>query len=477
MNRVLVIGDAMLDSYHFGDVKRISPEAPVPVFLDMGKKKYSPGGAANVAINISATGVKTDFLAVIGSDDYGCVLKSQLEEKGINTNYLAKLDGYKTISKLRYIGQGNQQILRVDTEDTTPISLNKFEEIFPKLTVFISDYKLIVLSDYLKGLLTDEVTRKIIECANRENVPVLVDVKGTDVEKYKKAMLLKPNRRELAELSGEKTDSLDEAINAAVKLCNDAECRFVLATLGADGMILCDKHGLIKKTRSMAKEVFDVTGAGDTSIAYLASELCKGTSVEDAMIVSNYAAGVQVSKVGTSIVYPDEVYSAMHEDGLNETGAILDYYSENGMAPLFRAKAAGKKIVFTNGCFDILHVGHVSYLKEAKKLGDILVIGVNSDESVKRLKGENRPINSLEDRMTLLSSLDFVDYVVAFNEDTPARLISEVLPDVLVKGGDYKVEEIAGASDVIANGGEVKILNFVEGKSTTNIIHKINNTR
>ncbi|SDH91984.1 D-alpha,beta-D-heptose 7-phosphate 1-kinase /D-beta-D-heptose 1-phosphate adenylyltransferase [Pseudobutyrivibrio sp. 49] len=471
--KILVVGDAMLDSYHFGDVNRISPEAPVPVFLEKGNRKYSPGGAANVAVNVSAIGVPTVFFAISGNDNYGNILKEQLEDSGIETDYLLVKDDYKTISKLRYIGPGNQQILRVDREDTSPISDDFLDDAFKSLEAGIQDFGLIILSDYLKGFLTDNTTKRIIELANKYGIKTLVDVKDKNVSKYSKATLLKPNRKELAELSGCDTSTVASAVEAAKTLCIKAGCEYVLATLGADGMILVNKDGLLSSIKSVASEVYDVTGAGDTSIAYLAAELVKGTDIEHAMIVANYAAGVQVSKVGTSIVYPDEVCAAMQDDGRSKAAGILDYYHEGGLDPLVRAKDSGKKIVFTNGCFDILHVGHITYLRKAKRLGDILVIGVNSDDSVRRLKGESRPINTCKDRMTILSSLDFVDYVVEFKEDTPAGLIEKIAPDVLVKGGDYKVEEIAGADFVMANGGEVKIIDFVPGKSTTGIVEKM----
>ncbi len=471
--KILVIGDAMLDSYHFGDVKRISPEAPVPVFLEIGKNKYSPGGAANVAINVAAIGVQTTFFAIVGNDDYGFILKKQLEKVGISTDYLQMKDNYRTISKLRYIGPGNQQILRVDTEDTRLLEDEGLEDLFNRFEREIGEYQLIILSDYMKGLLTEDTSQKIIRLALANNVTVLVDVKDKNVSKYKKASLLKPNRKELAELTGCDTDSFDAAVGAAIKLCKDAECKYVLATLGADGMILCNRNGLIRQIKSVASEVYDVTGAGDTSIAYLAAELVKGTDIEQAMVIANYAAGVQVSKVGTSVVYPEEVCAAMQEDGRSNTAGILNFYNDGGLEPIVRAKEQGKKIVFTNGCFDILHVGHITYLRKAKRLGDILIIGVNGDDSVRRLKGAGRPINSCEDRMVLLSSLDFVDYVVEFKEDTPAELVAKIVPDIFVKGGDYKPEEIAGADTVLANGGEVKVLDFVEGKSTTSIVEKI----
>lgn len=473
MKKILVIGDAMIDSYHFGDVNRISPEAPVPVFLEKGKHKYSPGGAANVAVNIAAVGVQTDLLAVVGEDKYGQILIDSLCKYGINTDLLLMKQNYSTISKLRYIGPGNQQILRVDNEDTTPISDEIMLNLLKKLEGQIKEYSLIVISDYLKGLLTEKSTQSIIHIANNNNVPVLIDVKDKNINKYKGAKVLKPNRKELSEMTGLKTDDIEEAITAAVELCKKTNSGYVLATLGADGMILCNANGLVKQIKSQAVDVFDVTGAGDTSIAYLAAELVKDSDIVNAMIVANYAAGVQVSKVGTSIVYPEEVYAVMNEDGKDVSDAVLNLSDENGLAPIIRAKKNSKKIVFTNGCFDILHVGHISYLKQAKQLGDVLVIGVNSDESVRRLKGASRPINNAEDRMRLLSALDFVDYVVEFEEDTPAKLIEIIKPDVLVKGGDYKENEIVGADFVKDNGGIVKILPFVEGKSTTSIVEKM----
>ncbi len=472
MKKILIAGDVMLDSYHFGEVNRISPEAPVPVFLEKGNRKYTPGGAGNVAVNVAAIGVPTDIFAVVGQDEYGAILDEQMRDAGIDTELLSARAGYHTISKLRYIGPGNQQILRVDTEDTTEIPSGELEASFAYLEKHANEYGIFVISDYMKGLLSEVTTQRLIDIADQHGIEVLIDVKDRNVAKYRGATLLKPNRKELAELSGCATDTMEHAVQAATELCKKSSCKYVLATLGAEGMILVNTEGLISKIKSVASEVYDVTGAGDTSIAYLAAEMIIGTPVEQAMVVANYAAGVQVSKVGTSIVYPDEVCAAMQEDG-QATGAILDYYSENGLEPIRRLKEQGKRIVFTNGCFDILHVGHISYLKEAKKLGDVLVVGVNSDDSVRRLKGPSRPINPAEDRILVLASLDFVDYVIEFREDTPAELIEQIVPDVLVKGGDYQISEIAGADYVQAQGGVVQVLPFVDGKSTTSIVEKM----
>ena len=301
---------------------------------------------------------------------------------------------------------------------------------------------------------------------------MLVDVKDKRFMKYKGATLLKPNRKELGELTGMKVSSRDDVSAAASFLCREADCQYVLATLGAEGMLLADKKGEIRTIDSVASEVFDVTGAGDTSVAYLAAEMLCGASVQDAMITANYASGVQVSKVGTSVVYPYEVHEAMRRDG-KEYGNGEGRNTADLLRDISRRKSNGERIVFTNGCFDILHTGHLSYLREAKKLGDVLVIGLNSDASVKRLKGEDRPINELADREEMLSSLYFVDYVIPFEEDTPKLLIDEILPDVLVKGGDYTADNVVGADTVRANGGKVVILPFVDGRSTTRIIQKM----
>ncbi len=441
--------------------------------MEKGKRKYSPGGAANVAVNVAAIGVETIFSGLIGEDDYGRLLTNELLKSDVEIDYIIYKSDYRTISKLRYIGPGNQQILRVDTEDIVGVDIGSINLLLNNLSTVIEEVGLVVLSDYLKGFLTEESTQRIIKFANDNKIPIIIDVKDKNIKKYRGATILKPNRKELSELSSKPTDTVEKAIEAAKKLCKDAECKYVLATLGADGMILVDENNMISSVKSMAREVFDVTGAGDTSIAYLAAEIVKGTDIEQAMIVANYAAGVQVSKVGTSIVYPEEVFAAMHEAGRSNEARVLDYYNEGGLSPIERAKMNGRKIVFTNGCFDILHVGHITYLRNAKKLGDILIVGVNSDDSVRRLKGKSRPINSCEDRMAVLAALDFVDYVVEFKEDTPASLIEKIKPDIIAKGGDYKPEEIAGADYVIANGGEVKIIDFVEGKSTTRIVEKM----
>lgn len=471
--KILVIGDAMLDIYHFGKVNRISPEAPVPVFLETGKKRNVPGGAANVAVNIAAIGVSVDLFSVVGDDEAAKVLKDLLTEHSVGIHMIYEDRERTTTNKLRFIGPNNQQILRVDTEDIHDISKELVKDKIDEVICNIEQYALFLLSDYKKGVLTEEITQSFIQIATENHIPILVDVKDRNLKKYRNATLLKPNRKELADITGMCTTTIEGVVLAAEYLCKTAACRYVLTTLGAEGMILVEQEGVVKKVKSVAKEVYDVTGAGDTSIAYLASELVLGKDISEALEISNYAAGLQVSKVGTSIITPEEVTQIMDSDNSKCYDKQLDFYKKDGLEKLKEKQRKGRKVVFSNGCFDILHAGHIEYLKEAKKLGDILVIGVNTDESVRRLKGKNRPINPLEDRIAILSALECVDYVVPFQEDTPLNLIKKIDPSILVKGGDYRMDTIVGAREVLERGGTVLTLPFRKGKSTTGVIEKI----
>ena len=471
--KILVIGDVMLDIYHFGEVNRISPEAPVPVFLETGRTRYVPGGAANVAVNIAVIGVPVDLCSVTGNDREAEQLISLLAEQRVGTDMVHKQEGRQTTSKLRFIGPNHQQILRADTEDIEEIPYQRIEDLVKKVCVNIEQYGLFLLSDYKKGFLTEKTTQAFIAMANSHHIPVLVDVKDQNFQKYRNATLLKPNKKELSDLTGMSTATGEETVAAAEYLCRMASCQYVLTTLGAEGMLLIERGKLVKRVNSVAREVYDVTGAGDTSIAYLAASLMQGKDILEAMEISNYAAGLQVSKMGTSIVRPEEVACARNRNDRDGRNKKLNFYQDHGLEPLKERQQLGEKVVFTNGCFDILHAGHISYLKEAKKLGDILVVGVNDDESVKRLKGESRPVNPVEDRLMLLSALECVDYVIPFQEDTPLELIRKIKPDMLVKGGDYQMDQVVGAREVLQNGGEVRLLPFIRGRSTTEIIEKI----
>lgn len=464
---ILVVGDVMLDSYYKGDVTRISPEAPVPIFKK--KKEWSAlGGAANVANNLVAAGQKVSIMTCIGSDLVGDKLLSIFNELGVNTDLVLRTQR-ETIVKTRFLAANNQQVMRLDVEDTTPLSDEDSAKCISLLKNSIQDFDLIIISDYLKGFLTNYLTNQVIKLANENNVPVVVDVKDKNYLKYSGAYLLKPNQNELGLLSGKPVSTMEEIEIAAKYLLDTANVSYILTTLGAKGMLLVGVDGTKEYIKSVGKEVFDVTGAGDTTIAYIAACIANGMNIYEAMKIANYAAGIQIAKVGTSMVNIQEVDEYLYEIDKNHSSKIMSINS----VEKFRNMYSNKKIVFTNGCFDILHVGHIRYLQEAAKLGDILIVGLNSDASVKRLKGEERPINQEADRAELLAALKCVSYVVIFEEDTPYNLISKLKPDVLVKGGDYKPEEVVGKDIVEAGGGQLKLISFVEGKSTTNIINKM----
>ena len=461
---ILVIGDVMLDTYYTGDVKRISPEAPVPVFRKKAERSVL-GGAANVAANLVAAGQNVSMMAMVGNDENGDRLRTIFNAQGVDTSLVVSLERSTTV-KTRFLASNNQQVLRLDVEDTNPLSHDDCERMLESLDQQIDKFDLILLSDYLKGLLTFEFTQGVLQRAKNKNIPAIIDVKDPKVEKYKDAYLIKPNLKELQDLTGVVVENDNEIIEASRKLRKICHTEYILTTCGARGMVLVG-DGEPYFIESVGKEVFDVTGAGDTTIAYLAACMVNGFEMKDAVDIANYAAGIQVSKVGTSSVYWKEIREHLANEATSHkilTGRAIEE---------FRKENTDKKIVFTNGCFDILHVGHIRYMQEAAELGDILVVGLNSDDSVRRLKGPERPINNQNDRAEMLAALEFVDYVAVFDDDTPYELIKKIQPDVLVKGGDYNPDNVVGKDIVEARGGELRLLNFVEGKSTTNIINKI----
>lgn len=465
-SHILVIGDVMLDNYYVGDVKRISPEAPVPVFRKMSERSVL-GGAANVAANLVAANQLVSIMSVIGDDDNGRKLMAKFGEHDIDAKLVSKLQRRTTV-KTRFLAENNQQILRLDVEDIDAVSKEEGNSMLKHLKDCICQFDIILISDYMKGLLTHEFCQGVIKMAKASNIPVVIDVKDPKYGKYYDATLLKPNLKELRDLTGKKTGTNEEIVAAAEELRKRCNCHYVLATLGAKGMVLIG-DGKPYFVKSLAREVYDVSGAGDTTIAYLAACMANGMPIREAVDIANYAAGIQVGKVGTSSVYWPEVRDYISHEDHGISHKILS--PEEVLH--FRKDNAQKKIVFTNGCFDILHVGHKRYLQQAATLGDILVVGVNSDASVKRLKGPSRPVNNEQDRAEMLSAMGFIDYVVIFDEDTPYELIKKIQPDVLVKGGDYKPEEVVGRDIVLARGGKLELISFVEGKSTTNIINKV----
>ncbi|MDO4430934.1 MAG: bifunctional D-glycero-beta-D-manno-heptose-7-phosphate kinase/D-glycero-beta-D-manno-heptose 1-phosphate adenylyltransferase HldE [Lonepinella koalarum] len=460
--KVLVLGDVMLDRYWFGATNRISPEAPVPV-VRVQQNEERAGGAANVAMNIASLNVPVQLLGLVGNDEAGESLINLLETQKIECNFV-KLNSHPTITKLRILSR-HQQLLRLDfEEDFYQINSN---ELLSKLEDAIKNVGALILSDYGKGTLNQ--VQDMIQIARNANVPVLIDPKGTDFERYRGATLLTPNMSEFEAVVGQ-CNTEEEIIEKGLKLISDFNLTALLVTRSEKGMTLLRPNLPAFHLPTEAKEVFDVTGAGDTVISVLATALADGRSFEEACYLSNVAAGIVVGKLGTSTVSTVELENAIH--GRTSTGFGIMTEDELKTAVKL-AKSRGEKVVMTNGCFDILHPGHVSYLENARKLGDRLIVAVNSDASVKRLKGESRPINELDSRMAVLAGLSSVDWLVAFEEDTPQRLIAEILPDLLVKGGDYKPEDIAGSKEVWDNGGDVKVLNFEDGCSTSNVIRKI----
>ncbi|OCG59356.1 bifunctional heptose 7-phosphate kinase/heptose 1-phosphate adenyltransferase [Gilliamella sp. Nev6-6] len=461
---VLVVGDIMLDRYWYGGTNRISPEAPVPI-VKIDSLEERPGGAANVAMNITSLCGNVRLIGLTGIDEPAKILNEQLSKHKVQCDFVS-VSTHPTITKLRVLSR-NQQLIRLDFEegfnniDATPL----LERIQSALTT----HKVLVLSDYAKGALS--AVQSMIKLANHANVPILVDPKGTDFERYRGATLLTPNMSEFEAVVGHcKTE--EEIVEKGYQLIKQYDLKALLVTRSEKGMTLLQLDKPIYHLPTQAKEVFDVTGAGDTVIATLAAALAAGQSLEESCFLANVAAGVVVGKLGTSTVSQVELSNAIRARANDGFGVMTE---EELKEEIKKARMRGEKIVMTNGCFDILHAGHVSYLANARKLGDRLIVAVNSDASVKQLKGESRPINPLMQRMIVLGALNSVDWVVPFEEETPQRLIASILPDVLVKGGDYKPENIAGGKEVIEAGGTVKVLNFEDGCSTTNIINAIKN--
>lgn len=467
---ILVIGDIMLDRYYFGITKRISPEAPVPVLLK-NNEKIVLGGAANVAININKAKQKVTILSVIGDDVEGDILISLLKENNIDSSLIIKDSSRCTSVKNRFIGQNNIQMFRLDEEITDKISDNTNKKMQELLEKNINKYDIIVISDYNKGLLSIENTKDIINIANKNNIKTLIDIKEPRYEKYKNAYLIKPNLDELSQITQMPVTNDDEIIKAAKVLRENTNCEYVLVTKGKDGMTIVSKDDF-KNIKCKSREVYDVTGAGDTVISYLATALSNDINLIDSIQIANYAAGVGVSKMGTYAVSIDEIKKYINNE--NDVEYEQKVVSIDKLLKILEDKKE-KSIVFTNGCFDLFHVGHARYLRQAAKFGDILIVGVNSDDSVKRLKGDTRPIISQDNRMELLAALEFVSYVVLFEEDTPYNIIKKIKPDIIVKGGDYAPEDVVGKDIVESYGGRVEICPLVNGNSTTKIVEKIKN--
>jgi D-beta-D-heptose 7-phosphate kinase/D-beta-D-heptose 1-phosphate adenosyltransferase len=449
----------MLDRYWYGTTRRISPEAPVPV-VQVQRTEERAGGAGNVALNVRSLGAQAVLIGVTGVDAAADSLRALLEQKGVQCSFI-QVTGFPTVTKLRVLSQ-HQQLIRLDFEDdASPIP---WATVIDAYRQHIKDANIVLLSDYAKGSLG--CVAELIRLAHEAGKPVLVDPKGSDFTRYRGATVVTPNWSEFITVVGpcKGEQTLEQKGRS---LCEQLELEALLITRGERGMTLIPHRSARRDLPAHAAEVYDVTGAGDTVIATLATGLAGGLSLAEATALANTAAGLVVAKLGTASVSMAELTAALHVRAHSASGIVGE---DQLMTLVAQARERGERIVMTNGCFDILHAGHVYYLEAARKLGDRLIVAVNDDSSVKRLKGAERPVNPLPRRMVVLDALAAVDWVVSFSEDTPERLLGRLLPDVLVKGGDYTPDRIAGASVVTAHGGEVVVIDYLEGFSTSDLI-------
>ena len=465
--KILVVGDLMIDHYLWGSSERISPEAPVQV-VDVDSESTVLGGAGNVINNLNALGALVDVISVIGECETSKELKDLLCDIKIETQYLITQKNRVTSKKSRIIA-AQQQVIRYDRESTSEINNKSQVAILKVFKKIVNNYDVILLSDYGKGLLTFELTQSLISIANENKKKVLVDPKGLDYSKYKGAYLLTPNKKEASEATNIIIKD-NESLTQSIRILKDQiDLTVSLITLSEQGVAIFDNELRIHPT--VAREVFDVTGAGDTILASLGFAISCNKDIDEAIKFANLASGVVVGKIGSATVTLNEIIE--YESSLNKSTSDEHIKTWDEMSSIIsELKNNDKKIVFTNGCFDILHIGHVKYLEKAKNFGDILILGLNSDNSTQRLKGKNRPINTQDDRAYILASLEMVDYVVIFNEDTPLDLIKLIRPDVLVKGGDYEGKAVVGQD--IAK--ELKLVQFIDAKSTSKTIKKIRNS-
>lgn len=462
---VLVVGDVMLDRYWHGPTHRISPEAPVPV-VKVDQIEDRPGGAGNVALNIAALGAPAWLVGVTGDDEAALSLRQRLTAAGVYCDFQAHPER-PTITKLRIISR-HQQLIRLDFEE--PFETDG-EAMLETVRGLVGQVRVMILSDYGKGALVNH--QALIALAREAGIPVLADPKGKDFSIYRGATLITPNLSEFEAVVGEcATEQV--LVDKGMALIEELDLEAILVTRSEQGMTLLVRNEAALHLPARAREVFDVTGAGDTVISTLATALAAGEPLPQAVALSNLAAGIVIGKLGTAAISAPELRRAVQREQSSERGVLG---IEQLAAALDDARAHGERIVFTNGCFDIIHAGHVGYLEEARRQGDRLIVAINDDASVSRLKGPGRPINSVERRMAVLAGLGAVDWVLCFSEDTPEELLRVIRPDVLVKGGDYSVDQVVGAEIVQAYGGEVKVLNFVESCSTTAIVQKIRDKR
>jgi D-beta-D-heptose 7-phosphate kinase/D-beta-D-heptose 1-phosphate adenosyltransferase len=468
--RVLCVGDAMIDHYIRGHVDRISPEAPVPV-LQIESEELRLGGAGNVLHNLHALGVGTCFISVIGSDAAGRDLTRMVAELGISEAHLLAEHGRTTTVKTRYTAEA-QQLLRVDRERVAPLSPELTKDCLALVRDALARYRVAIVSDYAKGMLAQGLAGKIISAGRDAGATVIVDPKGTDYGIYRGASILKPNRRELVAAAGRALETEEDVVAAARALIAAHDIATMLVSCGKDGMLLVERAGEVHRLRAEAREVYDVSGAGDTVVAVLSAAIAAGASPREAAQLANTAAGIVVGKVGTAVVSADELGQALFDRDAFDHRKVLPLAL--ALDHVARWRTSGLAVGFTNGCFDLLHPGHVSLLKQARAACDRLVVALNSDASVSRLKGAGRPVQSAEARAAVLASLAAVDLVIVFEEDTPIRLIEAIRPVLLVKGADYSPGEVIGGNIVQSYGGKVMLADLLSGYSTTDTIARAN---
>jgi D-beta-D-heptose 7-phosphate kinase/D-beta-D-heptose 1-phosphate adenosyltransferase len=466
--RILCVGDVMLDHYVYGQVERVSPEAPIPI-LRVERETRTPGGAGNVLRNLQALGAQTCFVSVIGNDPPGRELNRLIAEPGNVEVHILVEAGRVTTLKTRYIA-ANQQMLRADRESVAPLGAYVRADFLRLVEQAIGEHDIVIVSDYAKGVLSEGIAAAVIEAARAAGKPVVVDPKGTNYNAYRGASVLKPNRRELALATRMPVGTEAEIVAAARALIAQGAFGAVLVSLGEDGMILVETSGAVHTLVAAAREVFDVSGAGDTVIATLAAGLAGGLNLIEAARLANIAAGIVVAKVGTAVTHARELREALAdtEDGQDKVRPLAA-----ALEQIERWRARGLRVGFTNGCFDLLHPGHVALLAQARAACDRLVVGLNSDASIARLKGPSRPVQPEAARAAVLASLASVDLVVVFDEDTPLALIEAIRPEILVKGADYRIEDVVGGDIVQAYGGRIILAELMPGHSTTATIKRI----
>lgn len=473
--RILVVGDFMLDRYLYGNAERLSPEAPVPV-LHFHHEETRLGGAGHVAADLAAMGVKAVAIGAVGEDDYASLMREQFSGINVASEGLVPVSGRPTTSKVRLVGlaagRTPQQMIRLDYENPAPLDPDAADRIVQAVTDTLDGADAVCLEDYDKGVLCESVCARIIALARKKGVPTFVDPPSIqNYSKYRGATCLKLNRRETGTATGLACETTQQVEAAADKLLRDLDLDAIVVTLDKDGAFLATRDGTHRTLQTRARSVADVTGAGDMFLAMLAAARAAGAPWEDATALANVASGLEVERFGALPVTPQEIVAELVSEMRDAAGKRRSL--ENLLPELHRHRAAGKKIVFTNGCFDLIHLGHVTYFRFAREQGDLLVVGVNTDESIQRLKGDKRPIIALEDRLGVLEELESIDYLVTFDEDTPLHLIERITPDVLVKGADYQKEQVVGWDKVEAAGGRVALAPLVEGRSTSTVIRRI----